>query len=77
MEVEELKKLGIVQTSLIDPKRFFIPNIGDVKIPAYYKIEDIFNLIHDKGIEKGIELGKILKQEEICSVLGIQNNTEE
>lgn len=72
MTPEELKKIGIHSTgSKLKPREFFIPSYGDVIIPQYYKIEDIYRMIYEKGYEAGTQKGKELKAQEIKNCLGI------
>lgn len=72
MTTEELEKLGIMSiSSKLYPRKYFVPQVGEVKIPESYTIEDIFELIYEKGYENGTEKGKDLKMAEIRSCLGV------
>jgi len=74
MAAKELENIGIISTnSKIYPRRFFVPHIGEVKIPEEYDIQDIFELIYYKGHEIGVENGKKIKMSEIQKCLGIVN----
>jgi hypothetical protein len=70
MTAKELSRIGIGDVSTT-PRMFFVPYVGEVKIPIYYGMDDIFKLIYDKGYEDGVNKGKVLKQEEIRGVLGM------
>jgi hypothetical protein len=73
MTNEELEKLGIVSThSRLKPRQYFIECVGDVIIPVYYKLEDIFDLIYNDGIAEGIKQGKKAKIIEIKNCLNIE-----
>jgi hypothetical protein len=73
MTTEELEKLGIVSTfSTSKPRQYFIQCVGDVIIPVYYKLEDIFEMIYKKGFEDSIEKGKYEKIKEIKNILNIE-----
>lgn len=72
MTTEELSKLGITDVSTkLHPRMFIIPEVGEVNIPVFFGVDDIFNLIYIKGYGDGMEKGKVLKQKEIRGVLGI------
>lgn len=66
MTIKQLEKLGIIfNGSRLYPRIFYIVNFGDFKIPENYNIEDIFQLIYDKGFEVGVTKGKNDKIKEI------------
>jgi len=72
MTTEELEKLGIMSIrSKLYHRKYFVPQVGEVKIPENYTIKDIFELIYEKGYENGIDNGKKIKMSEIHSCLGL------
>lgn len=74
MSKEDLENLGIYEISSIDKRMFFLPLVGEVKIPEYYDVQHIFELIYSKGYEDGVKQGKKEKMEEIRNVLGINQD---
>ena len=75
MTTEELENLGIIdESSQIFPRRYFIPRIGQVKIPEHYSKYDVFDLIYERAFDEGVERGKELKSNEILEVLGINKD---
>lgn len=72
MTVDELEKLKIVHLELkLHPRKFYAPILGEVTIPEYYSIEDIFEMYYNDGIRVGKRLGAKEKVDEIKTVLNI------
>jgi hypothetical protein len=73
LSIEELEKIGIHDVSTKFKKRlFYIDGIGVEKIiPEYYDISDIYKMIFELGLEKGIEQGKEKKIKEFKELLNI------
>jgi hypothetical protein len=73
LSIEELEKIGIHDVSTKFKKRlFYIDGIGVEKIiPEYYDISDIYKIIFELGLEKGIEQGKEKKIKEFKELLNI------
>ena len=72
MSIEELEKLNIFSiNSKIHPRNFIISRLGEFKIPDYYNLDCIYEMIHEEGIIEGIKRGKDMKIEEIKKCLDI------
>jgi hypothetical protein len=73
LSIEELEKIGIHDVSTKFKKRlFYIDGIGVEKIiPEYYDISDIYKMIFELGLEKGVEQGKEKKIKEFKELLNI------
>jgi hypothetical protein len=73
MTHEELEKLGFFFIgNKINPILYTCSILdAPVKIPDYYKINNILAMIYDKGKEAGVELGEENKIEEIKNCLNL------
>ena len=73
LSIEELEKIGIHDVSTKFKKRLiYIDGIGVEKIiPEYYDISDIYKMIFELGLEKGVEQGKEKKIKEFKELLNI------
>lgn len=72
MTIQELEKLDIVHVgSRMYPHKFFFPYVGEDILPFPYSIQDVYEIIYNKGFHEGKEYGKQLKIDEIKRTLGI------
>lgn len=72
LTVEDLDKLGIYNLGYkLHPRRFFVPHVGEVDLHEPYRIEDIFEKIHNSGERDGIKRGMEQKINEIKNCLNI------
>ena len=73
LSIEDLEKIGIHDVSTkFKTRLFYIDGIGVEKIiPEYYDISDIYKMIFELGLEKGIEQGKEKKIKEFKELLNI------
>jgi hypothetical protein len=71
----QLEKLGIhFVGNRAYPNRYIVDGLledNEVEIPNYYEIKDIFQLVYEIGLEKGIKLGQIKKTNQIKDILNI------
>jgi hypothetical protein len=72
MTVGQIEKLGFPHMgSRIKPRLFYSTVIGEFKIPDYWNIDDIHRHIFERGVQEGIEKGKLEKINEIRESLGM------
>jgi len=71
MTVKQIERLGFPYVgSKLRPRRFYC-YFGEVTIPDYYNIQDIHQLIFDKGIEEGKRVQKIIDANKLRSYMGL------
>jgi len=81
MTEKELLKVGFAKLhpGISKDRTFFIPDMTHkilyINIPSYYTLPMILEVIFDKGMEAGIEIGGRDKANQIKKCLNIEENT--
>lgn len=61
--------------SVLYPRKYIVPVIGECTIPETWDVFDLFEKIYNEGINRGIEKGMDKKAKEIRDCLNIKTDS--